>query len=202
MIVTEEKRLKPVLVVWLGALAVLIVAFLLFLLPQERAKARLERELNEKKDAIAQAREAASEKGRARLQEELESLQNTMDDFVMNHTSSANLAFAISRISKKLEIDAFSLTNTDREGYAQVADSSDILAKPVNLSFNTSFNTFAAFLNELERCRPAIFADTFRITSATGSTGGRQVDMKLLVLVSDHAKKGNSTIGSAKLTKK
>lgn len=202
MIVTENKRIKPILTVWVGALAVLVAAFLIFLMPQEKAKAQLARQLNEKEEAIARARETVSEKTHEKLENEIQGLEDTMDDFIMNQTSSANLAFEISRISKNLKINAFSLTNTDREGFAQVAGSSDILAKPVNLSFSTSFNTFAAFLNALERCRPAIFADTFRITNVPSGTGGRQVDMKLLVLVSDHANKGNSTLGSAKLTAK
>ncbi|MHC4742114.1 MAG: hypothetical protein ACYS8Z_09395 [Planctomycetota bacterium] len=202
MIVTEKKRIKPIVMVWLGSLAVLAATFLIFLMPQERAKAQLARQLNDKEEGIARARETASESNREKLEKEIQALEDVMDDFIMNHTSSANLAFAISRISKNLKIRAFSLTNTDREGFAKVAGSSDILAKPVNLSFRTSFNTFAAFLNALERCRPAIFADTFRITNIPSETGGRQVDMKLLVLVSDHANKGNSAIGTAKLTTK
>lgn len=202
MISIEKKRFKPIAAVWVGSLAVLVAAFLIFLMPQERAKAQLARQLDEKKQAIDRARETVSEKNRTKLEKEIQALQAVMDDFIMNQTSSANLAFEISRISKNLKIDAFSLTNTDREGFAQVAGSSDILAKPVNLSFNTTFNTFASFLNALERCRPAIFADTFRITNVPSATGGRQVDMKLLVLVSDHAKKRNRTVGAAKLTTK
>lgn len=202
MISTEKKRFKPVAAVWLGSLAVLVVAFLIFLMPQEKAKAQIARQLNEKKQAIERARETASEKNRMLLEQEIQSLQSVADDFVMNHTSSANLAFEISRISKKLKINAFNLTNVDREGFAKVSGSSEILAKPVNLSFSTNFNTFATFLNALERCRPAIFADTFRITDAPGGAGEHQVDMKLLVLVSDHAKKRNRTVGSAKLSVK
>ncbi len=202
MIFIQKKRFKPVLAIWLSSLAVLIVGFIIFLWPQESAKVRISRQLDEKKQAIVEARQAASEKSRIQLEEDIASLQSVVNDFVMSQTSSANLAFDISRISKNLKIGAFSLTNTDREAFAQVAGSDDILAKPVNLSFTTSFNTFASFLNALERCRPAIFADTFRITDAPGDAGGQQVDMKLLVLVSDHAKKGKKTTGSEKLAAK
>lgn len=199
MISTGKKRLKPVVAVWIGLSAVLLSAFLLFVLPQERAKAQITRQLAEKKQAIIRAREAANVKTRTRLEREIETLQGMVGDFLTDHTSATNLAFEVSRISKDMKLNAFSLTNTDREGFVKVSGSSEILAKPVNLSFNTSFNTFAAFLNALERYRPTIFADTFRIVRVPGEAGGHQVNMKLFVLVSDHANDQDSIVRSARL---
>jgi hypothetical protein len=196
---TEKKRLKPVAAVWIGFLAVLLLAFLLVVIPQERAKGRIARQLAEKRRAIISAREAASVKTRTLLEQEIETLQSMVGDFVMDHTSATNLAFEVSRMSKDMKLNEFSLTNTAKEGFAEVSGCSEILAKPVNLSFSTNFNTFAAFLNTLERYRPAIFADTFRIVRIPGNAREHQVDMKLFVLVPNYANEQNSTIRPAEL---
>jgi len=199
MISTGNKRLKSVAAVWIGWLAAVLLAALLLVLPQERAKSRITRQLAEKREAIIHARETGSVKTRTQLEQEIETLQGVVDGFVMNQARAANLAFEVSRMSRDMKLDAFTLANTDKEGFVKVSSSSDILAKPVNLSFNTSFNTFAAFLNALERYRPAIFADTFRIVRVPGEGGSHQVNMKLFVLVSNHADDGPGIISSAKL---
>ncbi|MBN2269016.1 MAG: hypothetical protein JXN61_00280 [Sedimentisphaerales bacterium] len=196
---TGKKRLKSVGVVWVGWLAVVLVAFLLVVMPQERAKVQIARQLTDKRQAIIHARETASVQTRTQLDQEIESLQSMVGDFVMDHTTAANLAFEVSRISKDMKLDAFTLTNTDKDGFVKVSSGSDILARPVNLSFNTSFNRFAAFLNALERYRPAIFADTFRIVRVPGEAGMHQVNMKLYVLVSNYSNDADRTTSSAKL---
>jgi len=202
MISIGKKRLKPVVALWIGFLAVLFLAFLLVVMPQERAKGRIARQLDEKRRATIDARGAASVKIRTRLEQEIETLQRMVGDFVTDHTGATNLAFEVSRISKDMKLNAFSLTNTAKEGFAEVSGCTEILAKPVNVSFSTKFNTFAAFLNTLERHRPAIFTDTFRIVRVPGDAKNHQVDMKLFVLVPNHTKKQNSGIRTAKLETK
>ena len=155
MISIGKKRLKPVVALWIGFLAVLFLAFLLVVMPQEKAKGRIARQLDDKKRATINARGAASVKIRTRLEQEIDNLQRMVGDFVTDHTGATNLAFEVSRISKDMKLNAFSLTNTAKEGFAEVSGCTEILAKPVNVSFSTKFNTFAAFLNTLERHRPA-----------------------------------------------
>ena len=194
-----KKYLKPIVIVWVVFLAVLLLVFLLVVMPQERAKAQIARQLDRVKKEIILARDTANADTRTRLEQEIKALESTAGDFVMDYTTAANLAFEVSRMSKDMGLDAFNLTNTDKEGFVKVSNNSEILAKPINLSFNTRFNTFAFFLNALERYRPVIFADTFRIIRVPGETGGHQVNMKLYVLVSDRANEANSNMSSAKL---
>ena len=55
--------------------------------------------------------------------------------------------------------------------------------KRINVSFNASFNRCAAFLNSLERHRPIIFVDEFKITQKDCDKSQPLIDMELAVFV-------------------
>ena len=198
MALTFKERFKSVAVIWAGCLAVFLLAFLVFLMPQEKAKARLASQLVRLRGEAALARQVSSENARTRLEQEITTLEDTLNQFVVNLDSAAYLPFEISHIAKSMDIDSLSLVNTDREGFLAVEGCNRISAKPLHLSFTSSFNRFAGFLNALERYRPAIFADTFSITRSPGDASDHQVDMKLLVLVPERKAKQKRPSGSAR----
>jgi hypothetical protein len=195
---TWKKLLIPVAAIWIGFLAAFLLALVIVLEPQERAKVQLAHQLAEKEHAILRASQAVSVRTQTQLEQNIGMLEDTLNDFVMNLTGSARQAFEISRLAKGMNIDSFSLINTDKEGFLPVAGCSEILAKPFHLSFTASFNGFAGFLNALEKYRPAVFIDTFRITYVPGDASNKQVDMKLLALVSKQAGKRKRHSASAK----
>lgn len=197
MALTSKKRFKWVVIAWICCLAVFLLAYVVFLMPQERDKAQLAGRLAQRRSEAAQARQGASEHTKDGLEREIAALQSTLDQFVMVPSRAAYLPFEISQITRNMNISSLSLTNTDSEGFLEIDGCSRISAKPLHLSFTASFNRFAGFLNAIERCRPAIFADTFSIACSPGEAAAHQVDMKLLVLVPERRAKQKRPGGSA-----
>ena len=185
MVSTLKERFKAVVVIWASCLVVFLLAFVLLLVPQEKAKSQLANQLAKLRNEAALARQASSEHTRSRLEQEIAALENTLTQYVVDLDSAAYLPFEISEISKNMDIKSLNLANTDREGFLAIDGCRRVSAKPLHLTFNSSFNDFAGFINALERYRPAIFADTFSIARAPGDTHYHQVDMKLLALVPD-----------------
>lgn len=189
MALNSKKWFKSAAAAWVCCLTVFLSAYLVFLMPQERAKAQLAGRLAQRRSEAALARQNASEHAKDGLEREVAALQGALDQFVMDPSQAAYLPFEISQIGRNMDIGSLSLTNTDREGFLEIDGCNRISAKPLHLSFTASFNRFAGFLNAIERCRPAIFLDTFSIACSPREAAGHQVDMKLLVLVPDRKAK-------------
>jgi Tfp pilus assembly protein PilO len=93
------------------------------------------------------------------------------------------LVFDISRISNTIGLGSFSIMATSHVTGVPEDEDTVIDEKHVHVGFTGGFNQFAAFLNALERRRPAILVDTFRITRSSRENSGHTVNMRLVILV-------------------
>ena len=183
-----RKYFKIGILFWAVCFIVLFLSYLLVLAPQERRRRMTERKLADTKLLAQSAREAAQERNKNLLIEQLSKSGNRLKDFVIDQENANNLTFDIGRISSDLKLNSFSSIFTGSEGTIKTDKYKHIIARQISVNFNSSFNKFAVFLNTLERSRPVIFIDTFSITRSGESDSGHKVDMKLAVLVGKDAK--------------
>ena len=183
-----RKYFKIGILFWAVCFIVLLLSYLLVLAPQERRRRRTESKLADTKLLAQSAREAAQERNKNMLLEQLSNSGNRLKDFVIDQENANNLTFDIGRISSDIKLNSFSSIFTGSEGTIKTDSYQHIIARQISVNFNSSFNKFAVFLNTLERSRPVIFIDTFSITRSGESDSGHKVDMKLAVLVGKDAK--------------
>lgn len=183
-----RKYFKIGIVFWAGCFIVLFFSYLLFLAPQERLRRATEIRLAENKRLAQSAQEAAEERNKNKLLEQLSDSGKQLKAFVVEQGEDANLTFDIGRISSEIRLNSFSSNFTGSEGTLKTDSYKHINARQISVNFNSSFNKFAMFLNALERNRPVIFVDTFSITRSTEENLGHKVNMELAVLVGKDTK--------------
>ncbi len=180
-----KKYLTTVILTWAGCFILFLFINMLVLAPQKKSKTQIEKQLAEKKQEYDYAIKASQEGTKTQLNEQIEGLRNTLKGFAVNPEESADLIFDISQIADEKELAAFSIkAKDDRTGEGlEIPNCSHIYENLIDISFTAGFNQFAAFLNALERHRPVIFVDSFKITRSIQGDLGHQVDMSLAVFV-------------------
>jgi Tfp pilus assembly protein PilO len=178
-----RKYLKTIAIIWAGCLVLFFFVYVYVMLPQKKTRKRIQKEIAERKQTYDSAREAAQEKTKARLKEEIERLQTSLGEFVVDLDDSANLALDISQIANDKEVAAFSMKDRDPHKNTKIPGCKRIHENRISVSFTAGFNQFAAFLNALERHSPVVFIDKFAITRAKQGDSIHPVDMDLAVFV-------------------
>ena len=178
-----KKHITTTALTWAGCSIVLFFAYLLLLAPQNKIKKNIEEELSKAKQKHQSALNATRDETQIQLKKEIEQLQNTLKNFVIDFEDSANLTFDISRIASELGLDSFSI-KTKAGGVSKIPDCEYIGESKINISFAGRFDQFTAFLSALERHQPVVFVDEFRVTQASDKKGaGNRVSMSVAVFV-------------------
>ena len=181
-----SKYLKIGIIFWAICFIILLLSYLLALAPQEKRRRAIERSLEERKVLAQSAEEAAQEKNKEKLIKLLADSENELKEFVVDQEKASNLTLDIGRILSDVDRDAYNSMFTSTE--ATKADNYKyITPRQISVNFNSSFNKFAFFLNNLEIRRPVIFVDTFSIARSSESDSVHKVNMKLAVLVGKNA---------------
>lgn len=176
--------------IWAACFIGFIFVYLLVLAPQEEAKKKVEEQLIEKTRIYNFALRASQEETRKRINEQMENLRGKLKDFVIDFEESAHLAFDISQIAKEQKITPSNIDmGKELRGPSLIADCDYISESRIEIRFSAaSFHQFAAFLNALERYRPVIFVDSFKITRADKKDSGHQANMNLSIFVGKQKK--------------
>ncbi|MGA2094420.1 MAG: GspMb/PilO family protein [Sedimentisphaerales bacterium] len=174
-----KKYLITMGLVWAGALVVVVAAFIFLINPQVREKDRLAKEAADKQKLYNGAVEAAKEDTKKKLAAELESLKSKLNDYAIDSEDSANMTLDISRVATAGQVASFTIKNCEQQQSGQ-SDSKYLQENRIQISFSSDFRQFATLLNMLERHRPVIFVDNFRITRASDNN---KVDMDLSIFV-------------------
>jgi len=166
-------------------LVVFLFAYMLMLSPQRKSREQVESQLAEKKQIYHSAVEAAQEKTKLKLDEEIRELQSRLKTFVIDSEDLANLIFDISRIADEKDVTSFRIKTQDsrKSSGSEIPNCSHICENQINIGFTAGFNQFAAFLNALERHQPVVFIDKFAIKRSEQDDSGHQVSMGLAVFV-------------------
>ena len=187
-----KKNFKVVALVWAGCLVLFAFVYIYVLSPQRKTKKQLDAQLAKQKQMYDAASKAAQEETKARLNEQVERLQNSLKDFVIDFEDSANLTLDISQIASQKRVDSFSIegkTEGRNRGRgtsrgSEIPGCEYIREDYITVNFAAAgFTQFAGFLNALERHRPVIFIDKFQIERSKKQDSSHEVSMDLAVFV-------------------
>ncbi|MFH1371061.1 MAG: GspMb/PilO family protein [Planctomycetota bacterium] len=169
--------------VWGCCLVLFVLAYLFVISPRLKVKAELVRQANEKKQMYEAAIDATKEENRKKLTDEVASLKSMANDYVADFESSANLTFDIGRIASEKQVGSFAVKAANRIGGSNKLDSKNVEEKYIDISFESNYRQFATFLNAIERHRPVIFIDRFKVSRSAQSGSQHKVDMGLTIFV-------------------
>ena len=176
------KYIKLAALIWSCCFIVFLLVFLLVLSPLNRHRTQVESEFKKVKSDADSALLASEEETKIRLNEQIQDLNDTLGNFVIESENTSNLIYQISGISNEIELKAFQITPTG-QNISAFDNCKYISGQLYQVGFIASFNQFATFLNALERYRPVIFIDTFSITRSRQGENSHTVDMQLAILV-------------------
>jgi Tfp pilus assembly protein PilO len=178
-----RKYFKKAALVWAGCLVLFFFIHMFMLAPQGKNKRQIGRLLAGQKQMYASALKATQQETKIRLNEQIEQLQNALKDFVIDFEDSANLTFDVSQIASEKRLVSFSIKGKESRGGSSKPKGKYLSENHFGISFIGDFNQFATFLNALERHRPVVFVDKFKITRSRQEDSGHSVNMDLVVLV-------------------
>ncbi len=183
LIKTYKKYLITAGMIWAVCFVVFLLAYIFVFGPQKNNKKRIESRLTEKRQLYETARRAAQKETKIQLNEQIESLQNRLKDFVVDFEDSANLTFDIGRIANKENVSSFSIKNNDRQGVLEIPDCVSICENHIDIGFIAEFNQFATFVNTLERHQPVLFVNEFSMTRSNKGQSTYQVSLDVAAFV-------------------
>ncbi|MCK4914212.1 MAG: hypothetical protein KAS69_06435 [Planctomycetes bacterium] len=178
-----KKYITTIAMVWCGGFVLLLFGYTTMLVPQRKQMQSLKKQLISQKENYEYAISATLQDNKDKLSEQIELLRSKLTDFVVDFEDSANLTFDIGKIASEKKVSAFKIGFKNKCQNLQGQEYSYINEKRINVSFNASFNRCAAFLNSLERHRPIIFVDEFKITQKDCDKSQPLIDMELAVFV-------------------
>jgi len=176
-----KKYFTKVALIWAGSFLLFLSVHVLVLAPQEKSRKQIEQQVAEKQRMYESALRASGEDARVNLNEQIEHLRDKLGDFVLE--DAGNLTFDISQIAGKKKINPPTIKGKGRRQNLTGSELENIQENHIQINFTASFNQFASFLNALERHRPVVFVDSFKITRAMRNTTDHQVEMELTVFV-------------------
>jgi len=171
-------------VIWAICFVIFLFAYLFIVRPQKNTKRLVESRLAEKQQIYESAFRAAQEETKISLNEQIESLQNRLKDFVVEFEDSANLTFDLSQIAEEKKVASFGSKVKSNRGITRNKDEYKYIHEnQINISFTGDWNQFATFLNTLERHSPVIFVDKFTITRAGQDESVFRVNLNVAAFV-------------------
>ena len=181
---THKKYLITSGIIWAACFVIFLLAYMFIVRPQKNAKKLIESRLAEKKHVYKSALRAANEETRIRLNEQIESLQSSLRDFVADFENSVNLTFDLSQIAEEKKVASFGSKVKSNRGLTMKRDEYKYIREnQINISFTGDFNQFATFLNALERHRPVIFVDNFTLSRSKRGDPGYIVNLSVIAFV-------------------
>jgi Tfp pilus assembly protein PilO len=173
---------------WAACFIGFFLFYLIALGPQEKFRRQSESKLAEVQRLAQTATDAADKQNKTRLTEQVREAEQTLQRFVTAEKSIDNLTLDIREIPSRAALNAFSISTGSSESDLKIDNCEHIVGQQLSVSFTSSFNQFATFLNALEMSRPVVFIDAFSVArSKQGAPSKQQVDMTLAVLVSKEA---------------
>jgi hypothetical protein len=178
-----RKYVLTMCMVWAASFVLFAAAYFLVVFPQLKVKAQLVKESAEKQRMYEDALDAAKEESKKKLAAEVEALKSKLGDYVTDFGDTANVTLEISRIAADKSVGAFSIKTGDPSRDSEQIDVKNLRENRIEISFLSDFRQFATLLNALERHRPVIFVDRFKILRGQEDVMSNKVDMDLSIFV-------------------
>ncbi len=178
-----KKHFVTLGLVWAGSLVLFLLAYFLVISPQSTTVSQVLQQLDETKQVYEAALLTSKPETKTRLTEELGQLQNKLGDFAVDFENSANLTFDIGRIAGEKGLSSFAIKTADGRKESRKLDHQFLQENRVKLTFEGDFIQFATFLNALERHRPVLFVDRFKIVRSLQEYAPHKVEIDVAVFV-------------------
>jgi Tfp pilus assembly protein PilO len=189
-------------IIWIVSLVLSLLAYMIVLRPQNNSKKRLESNLAEQKQLYASAQRAAQEETRIQLNEQIERLRDQLNNFAIDSEELTDLTFDISQIANRENLASFSVTTNSKKGASRSSaaakkdsETNHIGENFIDIKFTAGFHQFAIFVNALERHRPVLFIDEFKINRSTKDDSSYQAILDVAAFVKK--KQNNETADTA-----
>ncbi len=168
-------------------LAVCIAAMGLFyglvLHPQNLRRVQLNSELKDLTEQFDQAQLARTEPYRNQLQERLDMVNKTWKDFVVDSARASSLAFQIGQMASDLKVAEFSAHRKEAQMREEMDSFKKIGEAWLQIAFRGSFESFAQFLNRIERNQPLMFVEEFVLKKNQDSAIPPEADVSLCYFI-------------------
>ncbi len=179
-----HKKYLPIIAwTWVGYLVLSLLLIISVLTPQKNCKKQLEKQLIEKEQTCNSLLKLTQKETVVQVNKQVSDLQDKLNSFVTDFGNLTDLTFDISQIADKKRVASFSIKTRDDHAGSALPNCNYLSETHIDITFMGSFNQFAGFLNDLERHKPVVFVNRFRITRSENSTSTHQVNMDLAVLV-------------------
>ena len=180
---THKKYLTIVGLIWAGCFILFLFSYIVLLSPQLKHKKSVENQMAEIKQKYDSAVKATQEETKIKTNEEINNLQNRIKDFVVASDDAANLTFDISQVASEKKVGSFNIKMQENKRGSAELDLNYLRESQIDIGFEGDFIQFATFLNALERHRPVVFIDNFKIIRSSMGDSSHRVTMKLAVFV-------------------
>jgi len=160
---------------WLLGMALI---YLLVIQPQQRTLAEVQKNFAVSNEQYSLAQTAQREDTQRRMAEKLEGVKELVRTFVINPTESSQLTFRISQLAGQCRLGNFTAKVKESAGTLNEQENLKIGEGWVELTFSSTFNQFAVFLNSLETDRPVVFVESAAIKR---SDSGSLHDARVLI---------------------
>ena len=177
---TVYKRFfKFVPLVWGISIAAAVLTNIAVLAPQRELREQINNQLAEEQKTYTDLLKINEEKTKTRLKVQMAELRGSLSDFVASNEDLAGLTFDIGQMAKGLKAESFSISPQSGPNNRDATDGQYICECQMKVNFKSSFNTFAAFLNAVERYKPVIFVNKFAITHSEQDESVNKVSLDL-----------------------
>jgi hypothetical protein len=183
MLKNYKKYIMTMALVWAGSVLLFTVVFVFVLMPQHREKQRLNKESVEKQRIYDVALDVSREDTRGKIIAELELLKSRLNDYAVDYEDSVNMTLDISRVAADKQVTSFTVKAGNQMKDTGKNDMKNLSENRIDISFNSDFRQFAYLLNTLERHRPVVFVDKFKVGRGNDTFGSNKVDMGLSIFV-------------------
>jgi len=164
--------------VWGLWLSGMILTYLLVVQPQHRTLAQVQKDFTVSNEQYNLAQTAQREDTQKHMAEKLEGVREFVRTFVINPTESSQLTFIISQLAGQCRLGNFTTKVKENAGSLNEQENLKIGEGWLELTFSSTFNQFATFLNSLEMNRPVVFVESAAIKR---SDSGSLHDARVLI---------------------
>lgn len=163
--------------------------------PQRKAIGDIEDIIRVRETELVEARTSRDDCGGNIFRQTFSSAYQNLSRYVISLERVSEFTVDINKIAKQSGVQALSVTNRMRGSYSAINECRHIREGRIQIKFKSSFSQFAIFINSLERYKPVIFVDSFKIKRSASNDSGHDVDMVLTFFVGQNSLRDIMSVG-------
>jgi len=180
---TYIRYFKTVALIWFGCFAVLFLAYLLVLLPQEEKLVGIAGVRKGKEIEYKVIQQNTGDKELNQLKAEVKNLQDQLAAYIIEYSNVGREIFEVNQLVSQMNVSSFANKGRATETYRTLPNCYNLGEIPFKVDFNADFNRFAQVVNALKRHAPVVFVDQFSVTRSKSDNINNIVKMNLNLLV-------------------